>query len=394
MASTRQSSKKVRARLIGFLLLVPLTCAWNLGVTLLHRGPFIIVPPRLSGFTVPLPLTWSAQAVISGEFQKALAARAAELIPLRSVLIRLNNQIMFTVFDKVSVNTVLVGAHGQLIEPRYVEDYCTRTDSATQSYADQMVPLLKDIQAYYRSRGAVFVYVITPSKAVQMPEDFVQLMPCPSTESVRQHSTAEYVQRLREAGIAMADAASPVHEAKTQFPIPLFPQGGIHWNSLGSAIGTRAVIAAINQQMPEDPIPTIRLDYVMSNGLDQEDRDLAELIDVLFPPESYSVPVLNLNTTCATSGMHRTPLSIVGGSFMHKVANLLGRGGCVADVQLYFYLRVGVFGGTPYHLLRGELDPSDLTRLRDAKILVLEENESNIGRSEYPAAFRQVLLGK
>jgi len=201
------------------------------------------------------------------------------------------------------------------------------------------------------------------------------------------------VRRLREAGIATADTASPVHEAKTQYPIPLFPRGGIHWNSLGSAIGTRAVIAALNEQLPGDPIPSIGLDYVMSNKPVGVDRDLADLIDVLFPPVSYSVPILNLKPACAT-GSRTTPLSIVGGSFMHAVADLLGRGGCMADVHLYFYLRAGVFGGTPYRLLRAGLDPSDLTALRDAKILVLEENESNIGRSEYPAALRQALLGK
>ena len=47
----------------------------------------------------------------------------------------------------------------------------------------------------------------------------------------------------------------------------------------------------------------------------------------------------------------------------------------------HFPALLGRFGGAPYRELQRNLADADLTRLRDAKIMIVEENESFVART-------------
>jgi len=49
------------------------------------------------------------------------------------------------------------------------------------------------------------------------------------------------------------------------------------------------------------------------------------------------------------------------------------------------------FGGVPFRRLQNELKDNDLAPLRDAKIMIVEENESFAGTSGYIEALREFL---
>jgi hypothetical protein len=51
----------------------------------------------------------------------------------------------------------------------------------------------------------------------------------------------------------------------------------------------------------------------------------------------------------------------------------------------------GRFGGAPYRELQRNLADADLTRLRDAKIMIVEENESFVARTGYLNELRAVV---
>jgi hypothetical protein len=46
-------------------------------------------------------------------------------------------------------------------------------------------------------------------------------------------------------------------------------------------------------------------------------------------------------------------------------------------------VRLGRFGGVPYRELQRNLGEGDLAALRNVKLMIIEENESLIGRSNY-----------
>jgi alginate O-acetyltransferase complex protein AlgJ len=390
MARSGLLQAAARVALIGFLLLLPAVTLWNSLIPPPNLGFYIL---SLAGVTADPPLTLSARSIIDGDFQKAIASRVAAKIPVRPLLIRLNSQILYSLFREIRPQDIVEGTGGHLFEMRYLIDYCARTDADAQTYAEKMIPILRDIQTYYRARDAVFVYAISPSKAAAMSAHVTGTIPCPNSAATRQRSTSDYARRLSDAGITTLDLATLVRDAGPRSPVELFPPGGTHWNELGAAIATRALIGAINEQVTGAPLRSFELTYTMSRQPLGSDRDLVDLISLLFPPVSYSVPRLMRSTECPQTPTSTVRTAIVGSSFMHTPSEMLEREACLSDLKMYFYLRRGLFGGLPYRWYKWNLDAADLAPLREAKIVVLEENESEVGRSGYPPVLRDLLLG-
>jgi alginate O-acetyltransferase complex protein AlgJ len=249
------SRPSVRAAFCLLLLALPLATAWNLVVMREHPSLAIRIGPKLGGVTreAQLELSWSS--LRDGSFQKALSSRVTEAMPVRPLLIRINNEIRFELFGELTAPQVVRGAKGQLIERSYLEEYCARTEGLGARLAADIIPKLKDIQDFYRARGAVFVYMVTPSKAAHLPEYFVDRVPCPSTPAARAELVPQYVGLLRQAGINVVDTASLIHALKGAYEVELFPQGGVHWNDIGGARAVTAVVEDINRQAGRELVP-------------------------------------------------------------------------------------------------------------------------------------------
>src|SRR3954468_6160124 len=380
----------VRAGFCLFLLALPLASAWNLAVMREHPSLAIRIGPKLGGATheAQLELSWSS--LRDGSFQKALSSRVTEAMPVRPLLIRINNEIRFELFGELTAPQVVRGAKGQLIERSYLEEYCARTEGQGATLAADIIPKLKDIQEFYRSRGAVFVYMVTPSKAAHLPEYFVDRVPCPSTPAARMQLVPQYVGLLRQAGIDVVDTASLIHSLKGAYEVELFPQGGVHWNDIGGARAVSAVVEDINRQAGRGIVPPFTFTYTLSGVASGVDRDLVDLLNVFFPPPSYVTPKVKFQT--AGGGEHPAraiDAALVGSSFSHLPGQILIEDNCLSILNVYYYMHLGRFGGVPYREMQRDLKESDLLHLRDAKIVILEENESFVARSGYVDELRK-----
>ena len=368
----------VRAAFCAFLLLLPLGVVWNLVAVQYFPARAIKIGPRLAGVTYETAVNFSWSEIRDGKFQKAIVSRVTEAMPIRPLLIHLNNEIRFHLFGELTAPNVVKGINGQLIEKTYLDDYCSRTEGMGERLAAIALPKLKDIQTFYSARGAVFVYVITPSKAAHLPEYFVSRVPCPSTEAARTQLVPDYVGALRREGINLVDTASLIHSLKGTYPFDLFPQGGVHWNDVGGALGVSAVVAEINRLAGHEIIPPFKFTYTMSGAGHGADRELVDLLNVFFPPLGYQTPKVSFQpkVACTESPARQLDVAMVASSFGDLFSRIMIEGNCLARLQFYYYATLGRFGGVPYHELQRNLADSDLNAWRSAKVVILEENES------------------
>jgi alginate O-acetyltransferase complex protein AlgJ len=382
MDSFPLSRPSIRAAFCAFLLLLPLGTAWNLAVEQSHPSLAIKIGPKLGGVTYDTPVMLSWTSLRDGSFQKAVSSRVTDAMPVRPLLIRLNNEIRFRLFGDVTAPDIVRGANGHLIERVYLDDYCGRTEGMGATFAADILPKLKDIQNYYEKRGGVFVYVVSPSKAAHLPEYFVDRVPCPSTPAARAQLLPDYVGALRQAGIHVVDTASLIHSLKGSYPFDLFPQGGVHWNDVAGARAVSAIVDAINQQAGREMIPPFKFTYALSGVASGADRELVDLLNVFFPPLGYQTPKVSFQPSvpCAQSPARDLNVVMVGSSFGHLPARIMGEANCLERLQLYYYTTLGRFGGAPYRELQRNLSEADLRPLRDAKVMILEENEQFAGR--------------
>jgi len=383
----------VRAAFCLLLLALPLATAWNLAVATTYPKLAIRIGPKLGGVTrdAQVDLSWSS--LRDGSFQKAVASRVTDAMAVRPLLIRINNEIRFELFGELTAPQVVRGAKGQLIERSYLEEYCARTEDQAAKFAADIIPKLKDIQNYYRARGGIFVYLVTPSKAAHLPEYFVDRVPCPSTPAARTGLVPQYVALLRQAGIDVVDTASLIHSLKGKYEVELFPQGGVHWNDIGGARAVTAVVEEINRQAGRELVPPFTFTYTLSGVTSGVDRDLVDLLNVFFPPLGYLTPKVKFlpSAPCATSPARSIDAVLVGSSFSHLPGQILIEDNCLSELNVYYYMRLGRFGGSPYHELQRDLKDADLARVRDAKIVIVEENESFVARTGYVNELRKIV---
>jgi hypothetical protein len=215
--------------------------------------------------------------------------------------------------------------------------------------AADILPKLKDIQNFYERRGGIFVYVVSPSKAAHLPENFVDRVACPSTPKARKQLVPDYVGALRQGGIHVVDTASLIHSLKGTYPFDLFPEGGVHWNDVGGARAVSAIVDAINQQAGRELIPPYTFTYTLSKPANGADRELADLLNVFFPPLGYQTPKVSFTPTvpCAQSPARQLDVAMVGSSFGHLPARIMIEANCLDHLRFYYYLILGRFGGTP-----------------------------------------------
>lgn len=385
------SHPAIRAACCLLLLALPVLTAWNLA----NPKSEIKLGPKLAGVTRPPVLNWSLPAMIDGSLQKAITSRITEALPIRPLLVRLNNELRFELFGDLTLPGVVRGAHGHLIEQLYLDEYCARTESLAEERARAIFPKLKEIQDYYRAHGAVFIYVITPSKVAHLPEYFVKPGACPSTSAARTEFIPKYASLLKQAGIPVVDTATFIHSLKGKYEIELFPQGGTHWNDIGGARAATLIAEEINRQAGRALAPPFTFTYTISGVTSGVDRELADLLNVFFPPLAYQTPKVTFqpSASCADHPSATLNVAVVGSSFTHLPAEILAHDNCLSALNTYFYFKLSRHGGLPYRRLQSDLTEKDLAPLRDAKVMILEENESFAGSGGYVEALR-VLLAK
>jgi alginate O-acetyltransferase complex protein AlgJ len=361
---------------MAFLLALPAATAWNLFARSYAPKLELRIGRYLRGvIEPPPPFQWSWQAFTNGNNQRAIAHEVTQSIPLRNVLIRVNNQIRYKLFGQLGAAGVLRGEDGQLIEKPYLDEYCSRDLAKMQAPARLWASQLKELQDNIQSRGHAFIYLITPSKVAHFPEAFINRFSCASAERDRLGKVPVFVAMLKAAGVNVVDAATLTHAMKGKYEFGMFPQGGVHWNQLAVAHAANALIDEINRQRRSSPIAPLQWTYTVSDNATGEDRDLLDLLNILLPQAQYKVPVVRYAPRqCGPEA--KLDVAVIGGSFIHVLAETLSRSACLHGLKGYNYLYGGMRGGPDYKPLKGRMTALDILPIGNADVVILEENES------------------
>ena len=128
------------------------------------------------------------------------------------------------------------------------------------------------------------------------------------------------------------DTASDLAAAREEYGISMFPRGGIHWNSLATALGTQKVIAAVNAQRSDPLLATLSFTWRISYHPQGVDRDLLDIMNLRHPDTNYPVPELTYQSTPPPGGCHTTTITEVGGSFLRNLNSTLEKLACPPNI--------------------------------------------------------------
>ena len=233
----------------------------------------------------------NAKSFKNHAFQSYFEELIAKKLRMRNFFIKINSQIYYSFFKKsfAEENSVIIGKHQQLFETPYISAYCFAANNNVpqlSAWAEQV----KKLAHYFQTRGKIFIYLITPSKAEYMPQAIPNRFSC--TNRGLSNNVKKMAELLRERDIPYINGPEIMIEGKKKYGIEMFPPGGIHWNQLGSTLAANAIINTINAIQPTNLLP-LKFNIILG-GIDHlyAEDDLLSLIKLLRPNRNYLVPKL------------------------------------------------------------------------------------------------------
>ncbi|MFA6127075.1 MAG: hypothetical protein WC699_07205 [Bacteroidales bacterium] len=224
---------------------------------------------------------FSIKTWFTDEFQVKCNLAVEENVGFRPGLIRLKNQIEYTVYHKANASGVVVGKQGYVFETDYIRSYTGR-DYLGDYFWDQKFNRLKQVRDSLAARGVKIAIVLEPGKATFLPEKIPSRFLRFKSDHTNYHAILSQSERV---GIPVLDLNRLFRDSRNSSAYPLFPKGGIHWSSGGMVLAADTLIGFISVAL-HFTVPDLVVDRVeMSDSLRDTDGDVIEIMNLLKAPK-------------------------------------------------------------------------------------------------------------
>jgi len=265
----------------------------------LHGGVLIASKPE-----------YSSKDWFSGDFQSKMEKFINDNIGFRPFLVRLHNQIQFSLFKQASAKGVVIGKENYLFEQAYIDAYHGQYFSGRTNLIKK-IKALKELQTELENSGKTLIVVLPPGKASYYPEYFPENNRGQATDST---FYKEYSKLLPAHGVNCFDANEWFLQMKDTTKHVLYPQYGIHWSEYGAAIAADSLIKQVERlsgrKLPNMIISNIRRQNY-SQGTDNDIEWGMNLLNSL-PSQTLSYPTIEWNYAGSDT---TTNMLVVGDSF-------------------------------------------------------------------------------
>jgi len=261
----------------GFVLILALMV-----IPALQKQFNLIQLRPLDGDFIPneLPVL-TKESWLEGEFQSKFDPYLEQNIGFRDFLVRLQNQLDFSIFRKPHAEGVVVGKKKMLFEYDYIRAY-TGLDFVGYKFITKKLNRLKYIQEYLlKEKGIHLVLIFEPGKASFYPE-FIPNHYIKQKKDISNYSL--YTQMAAELGIRHIDYNKYFLKLKGSTPYPLFPPSGIHWSISGMTYAADSIlryIESLNYNLGQYDHDSIHY----SKQALLTDNDVGKAMNLLIPVE-------------------------------------------------------------------------------------------------------------
>ncbi len=246
----------------------------------------------------------------SGDFQKQKELYLNENLGYRKTLIRINNQIDFSFFNKNSAEKIVIGKENYLFENNYISA-TTGEDYIGDKEVNNKVQQAKEAQDILANNGIKLLYVFAPGKGTffkdKIPDKYF---------TKGQNTTTNYSQfkiACEKNDINYIDFNSWFLNMKDTASYPLFPKAGIHWSYYGMYLCADSLIKKMETDLNKD-LPEVSLASIeVSTEQRYTEYDLGDMMNLLFPIETYDLAYPAY--AYEQEGKHRPNTLVVGDSF-------------------------------------------------------------------------------
>ncbi len=272
---------KIKKGLLAFLLIVFLLpfIQYNL--------PFI-TSGALKGFNDYAPdIDFSLEKWFNGSYQSAKSKYYNDHIGFRADMVRINNQIRFSLFRKITGKFIL-GRENCMFVDSYINEY-TGADFAGEKAIRERMLKLKVVSDTLLRSGKSLILVYAPNKAYYYPE-YIPAM------YIHQRKGKTNLQVFKQTGDSLGINQIDFNEwfltLKNTSKELLFSKSGIHWTSYAAFLAGDSLLRCIenlrNIRMPHPVLNSI----IHTTQPRNADVDIGDMQNLVFPAttETFSYP--------------------------------------------------------------------------------------------------------
>jgi hypothetical protein len=259
---------------------------------------------------------FSVKTWFNDQFQVQVNKACDENAGFRPLLIRLKNQLEFTLFNKANAVGVVSGKKRVLFEKDYIRSYTGR-DFLGEYYWNQKFNRLKMVSDTLSKLGVTLAIVLEPGKASYFPEH----IPGRFTRFVSDNSNYKSIlQKSAEKDIPLLNLNRFFQEKKPVAEFPLFPKGGTHWSTGGMVLAADTLLEFIQDKL-KMPVPDLIIDKIFyPDTLRDTDGDVVEILNLLVPPRHFRMGYPEFRIEAGDSARRPRVLAISDSYFF----NILG----------------------------------------------------------------------
>lgn len=251
-----------------------------------------------------------------GSFQKNQELYAKDHVGGRASLVRLHNQLDYSLFGKINANGIDVGKEGYLFERGYIYEYLGK-NFVGKAKIDENTRRVKLLQDSLAKLDKTLLVVLAAGKGSYFPEYFPEkFQNYPKTISNYEY----YKQTLTKSNVNLIDFNQWFLEMKDTTSYPLFPKTGIHWSDYAEYLVADSLINYIEEVRNIDLPEIICEDVEWHNPPIKRDRDIEEGMNLIQTFDNFEMPYPKIRFE--TDG--KTPLNamIVADSYYWGLQNM------------------------------------------------------------------------
>jgi hypothetical protein len=207
-------------------------------------------------------------------------------IGYRPFLVRLHNQIQYSLFNTISARGVILGKDDYLFEFNYIRalyglnfvGYVKITRDAEET---------SFVNEWLKERDKHLLVVLAPGKgsffANKVPDSF-------RPDSAYVTNNEVYLKKLDSAGIQVINGNHYFQQLRDTCRFALFPKSGIHWSYYGMGLIFDSILSSMEQMQGKRFIDFGIKKIEVSKQLRSPDQDLWEGMNVFMKSDDYAMP--------------------------------------------------------------------------------------------------------
>lgn len=264
-----KTSEKILVVILIVLMVVP---------SIQKIKPFISFKKLEGDFVVTQKPAFTLQDWWTGEFQSKFDKYTEENIGFRNFLVRLVNQIDFSLFRATHAEGVVVGKNDCLFEYDYIRQI-NGTDYAGEDIIDVKIRKLKFLQQYLKQEKNIdLVLIFEPGKTTYYSRDI------PAKYMTDENPQTNYkllVQKAKNISLRYIDLNDWFKKLIDKTEYPLFPKYGIHWSTYGMSIVADSLLRYI-ENLRQIDLPDVYIDsLIVTSTPEKADYDIASTLNLL-----------------------------------------------------------------------------------------------------------------